>query len=429
MPEVENKKKTGIIAAIGQAIYDVRIQIEYRIIIPIIEGFVRIWYHLDPRVYSERLRIKEVTEGNVEKKSDRYVIFVLYARASLPSFTINMIEAIDRTDLNLIIVVNSETDAITKARLTDVCHLYIERSNLGRDFGAHRDAFSILQRRVAKIDRLILLNDSLFFFRRGLSDFLSQLNGNQDFIGVTEVFQFHYHVQSYALSFGSRVVNNRRFRKFWKKYRPISSRRWSIHRGEVTLTRRLIKAGFRPYILFQAAELRLRLGALPIREILEATHLLPTFFRAKLYQEVCTILAGSEDEEALSAIEVISEGIKSVNAMGPDDVEHGALGTISGQAKAMERWSYEILASKIVSIISQTNQMHVGGFFFMKYMGLPVIKRDIFYRDVYTLEDVYRILTEFGEPLRDEALADLRRSGTAMYLNPFMKMLFRHGSI
>jgi len=424
------KEKAGTAEAIGGFLSELGTQIEIRVIIPIVEGIMRLWFHLDPRVYSEALRVRGVVEGGLARRSDRFVIFVLYAKTTLPKFTTNLIEVLSRSNLNLIIVANAELDSLTRARLLDHCHLLVERRNLGRDFGAYRDAIAVLLRRVQKIDRLILLNDSLFYFSRGLEEFITRLNGTQDFIGVTEVFEFHYHVQSFAVSFGSRVVNHPRFRKFWRKYRPISTRRWSIHKGEITLTRRLIKLGFRPSILFQAAELRPRLVELTVRGILETIHLLPTFFRAKLYEEVNAILGGGENPDAVAAIETISEGVRP---MEPDGVNKDAppnmLVSIGGQAEAMESWSFEILASRMVALIAQRNQIHVGGFLFMKYLGLPIIKRDIFFRDVYTLEDVHRILTEFREPLRDEAMADLRRSGTAAHLNPFLQLLYRHGSI
>jgi hypothetical protein len=59
-----------------------------------------------------------------------------------------------------------------------------------------------------------------------------------------------------------------------------------------------------------------------------------------------------------------------------------------------------------------SDQAHVGGFLFMKYLGLPIIKRDIFFREVYTLEEIYWVSSEFNGPLRDEIMADLRRGGT-----------------
>jgi len=420
---------SGIMEGLGRFLHDLRMMIEYHTIIPLIEGLVRVVLHFDPRVYSEGLRVRGVIEGNVPKKSNRFAILVLYSKTDLPGFTLNLIKAIGRSNLNLIIVSNAELEPLLKARLLDNSILLIERVNLGRDFGAYRDALSVLLRQFKTVERLLLLNDSLFYFERGLDQFIARLNGNQDFIGVTEVHEFRYHVQSFALSFGPRVINHKKFRKFWRRFRPINTRRWSIHKGEVGLTRLLTKAGFRPHILFEAAQLRPRLGALPMREIVESLHLLPTFFRSNMYQEINTILGEEDYPESIAAIEAISQGIRSTGNSESNEVEFNALLNISKKAKAMERWSFDLIASKIVATIAERNQIHVGGFLFMKYLGLPAFKRDIFYRNVYTLEDVHQILSEFGEPLIGEVLADLRRNGSAAHLNVFLKLLFRHGSI
>ena len=408
---------------------DFRWGVEFVTIIPLVEGFVRLWFHLDPRVYSERLRIRSVTEGDVEKKSNRYVVLALYEKVALPTFTMNLINAIDRSALNLIVVSNSALSSLLKAQLLEKCHMLIERSNLGRDFGAYRDGICILLHRFKNIERLVLLNNSLFYFNRGLDDLVARLNGEAEFIGVTEVFQFHYHVQSYALSFGAQMMRNNSFLRFWKRYKPISSRRWSIHKGEVRLTRKLTKAGFRPHILYQAAELASRLAMRPIRELLELVRLLPTDVRLELYEEFRKILGTEENPEPISTIETISQGVRDFKTGHNVDVDKNSMQFISDHAATMERWGFEIFTNRIISAIAARNQIHAGGFFFVKYLGLPIIKRDIFYREVYPLEDIHRILSEFGEPLRDEVMADLRRGGTGANLKGLWRMLHNHGSI
>src|SRR5262249_10190819 len=155
----------------------------------------------------------------------------------------------ERSPLNLVVVSNAELDSYLRAQLLEKCYLLIERANLGRDFGAYKDAINIVLRRARNVDRLGLLDDSLFYFLKGLNKLVSDLDGPQEFIGVTEVFEDHYHVQSFMLSLGPSVIRSRQFRKFWQRYRPISTRRWSIHKGEVRLTRRLTKAGFSPHVL------------------------------------------------------------------------------------------------------------------------------------------------------------------------------------
>lgn len=414
---------------VGETLEGFRRWLEARTVIPLIESMVRGWYHLDPRVYSERARLRAVTQGNRDSKGNRYAVFVLYARSPLPAFTRNLIDAIDRSSLNLVIVSNARLDPYLKAQLLDRCYLLIERANLGRDFGGYRDGIGVLLRHTGDIDRLVLINDSLFFFDRGLDPFVARLNGDHEFIGVTEVLEFHYHVQSYALSFGRVVVNSPEFRRFWRHYRPISSRRWSIHNGEVKLTRRLTKAGFRPHILYQAAELVPHLQTRSVRELLESVCLLPTGFRKKLYAEFDGILGGEGNPESIAAIEAIAHGVKTFGNRRAGGSDDNALQAIIVRAESMERWSFEIFVNRIVAAVAAQNQMHAGGFLFAKYLGLPIVKRDIFYRQAYTLEDIHRIAGEIARPLRDEMMADLRRAGTSANYRGLRKLLHYHGSI
>lgn len=400
---------------------------ESKTIILTSEGLARLWYHLDPRLYSMRLRIKRVTEGQLDRKSNKYAVFVLYSKTQLPTFTANLIDAIGRSSFNLVIVSNADLSPLLRAWLQEKSYVVIERANLGRDFGAYKDGLGYVMSQEKDVERVLLVNDSLFFFSKGLDSLIAGLDGPQDFIGVTEVMEFHYHVQSYMLSLGRNVIHNTQFVKFWKQYRPVSTRRWSIHNGEVKFTRTLTKAGFRPHVLFQAAELGLHLRRRSIRDVVEAVRLLPEAFRQVLYRQFDEVIGEGTQVESVSVLEAISQGVVSFPA--PNRSDGGRLGAISNQALTMERWNFEILTSKIVALIAERNQVHVGGFLFMKFLGLPVIKRDIFFRQVYALEEVYRILTELQEPLRDEVLADLRRGGTAEHIKGFRKILFRHGSI
>lgn len=413
--------------AIGQHISAFGYWIESKTLIPVVEGLARLWFHLDPRLYSRRLRMRRFTEGQVDRKSKKYVVFALYAKTTLPTFTTNLIDAVGRSPFNLIIVSNAKLDPLLRAQLQEKCYVLIERSNLGRDFGAYKDGVEYVFEHESDPERIVIVNDSIFFFARGLDKLLADLDGPHDFIGATEVLEIHYHVQSFMMSFGCQVLNNARFRKFWKKYRPVSTRRWSIHKGEVGLTRMLTKIGFRPHILFQAPQLMLHLGRRTVRDVLEAVYLFPGYFRDLLYKQFDEIVGEGGRTESIATLETISQGVRTLPMARTGDA--GKLGHISGQAIMMEKWNFEILSNLIVSMIANRNQIHVGGFLFMKYLGLPIVKRDIFYREVYALEEVYRILTELNEPLRDEVMSDLRRGGTAMHLKGFRRRLYRHGSI
>ena len=160
--------------------------------------------------------------------------------------------------------------------------------------------------------------------------------------------------------------------------------------------------------------------------MLESVRLLPSYCRRQLYREFNRVIGG--ESSSLAEFEAISQGVRSVASGGVQN-QSATLAALNKQLDTMDRWSFDIFANKLIATIAQRNQVHVGGFLFIKYLGLPVIKRDIFFREVYTLEEIYRILGDFDEPLRDEIMSDLRRGGTAMHLNPLMRILYHHGSI
>lgn len=414
--------------SVGRFFYQLWRFVELILIILPIELVMRIWYALNPRIYFESMRIKGVIEGTVEKKDDTFFIFSLYSKNQLPKFTENGLDAIARSSHNLIVVTNCELAPHVKAKVLDKCHKLVERRNIGRDFGAYKDGVSFVMKNFPDVQRIVLMNDSVFFMERALNKLIADLNAPHDFIGLTEVHQFHYHVQSFLLSFGREVIVSRAFWKFWKRYLPIATRRWSIHRGELQLTRKMTKAGFRPHILYQAAHLFPHLERRTTRDVLADARLLPSDVRKNLIADLLPVLGYEYSSTAFSAVEAISYGVRRFQT-GPARLANTEINSISARAAGMEQVSLGILSNQIVSSISRNNQMHHGGFLFIKYLGMPLLKRDIFYRELYTLEDVHQFLSAIGEPLRDEILGDLRRSGSGAHLRGLIRLLYRHGSL
>lgn len=409
----------------------------FTIIYPI-EMVMRLWYHLDPRVYSERLRIRQVSAGRSRKKGDRFVLFVLYTRHTIPAFTRTVLDAIERSPLNLVISTNAKITPELRDELLGKCQLLVERADLGRDFGGYKDGIKILEQHFGTPERLILLNDSLFFFEKGLDAFLRELDGSEELIAMTEVFEHHYHLGSFAISFGPPVLKSKAFRRYWHRYRPITTRRWSIHRGEVGLTKMLMKGGFRPKVLYHGAQLIPYLNHQEARDFLEAVRLLPTSFRQRLFSEFEDIHA-TQTDHSLVAIGTLAKSIRRIEAT--DKPMFSDLKTANvkemleiNHLTAMthldrETWVLRTLGNRIVSTIMRYNQMHVGGFLFMKYLGMPAVKRDIYFREVFRLDEVEDILEEIGEPLKAAVAADLRQKGCQSYLFGLPRLLAKHGSI
>lgn len=392
------------------------------------EAGMRLWYHLDPRVWREGWRIKTVTEGRAEQKGGTFILLVLFARHHLPAFTRTLLDAIDRAGINLVVISNTEFSPVLRGELLQRARLMIERENLGRDFGAYKDGLSILQARFPGIERLILMNDSVFYFEKGLDAMLRDLCGPADLIGTTETFEFHYHIQSFILSFSRALLEHPRFRQFWKSYRPISTRRWSIHKGEVGFTRRMMKAGIRPHILYHAPALGSHLRTHSAREILAALRYLPSFWRCILQTEFDMLAR----RQMISSRANVTFAGRTLQYVGNDegnaapDIVAAVRETVTAGAD-YQRWQLDGFVDRIVALIAKHNQCHTGGLLFKRFLGMPFAKRDLFLREVYTLPEIYDLMSE--EPMRDEIMADLRQRGSGAELKGLRRILHSYGAI
>jgi hypothetical protein len=349
----------------------------------LLEALQRWFLRLDPRLYSEAFRIQEVTEGLARYDSGKFAVFVLYANAPVPSFTMSFIAALNRRSFNVVIVANAALDETSKERLLRHCCLYIQRVNLGRDFGGYRDGVNLVLQRFPRIEKLIVANDSVYYLEAGLDRLVAELDGADDFVGISEVFEHHYHVASFLIAFGPSVLGDAAFREFWSSYRPISTRMWAILEGEGALTKRLIDAGHRPRILYKAEDLAPKLSAIGARELPGTVNLLSAPVREELLEKA----------------------------------------NLSGHCEDAARHAF---VQAMIDAIKERNQMHAAGFLFMKFLDLPLLKRDLVFRELFSAQEAADILSDLGVA-RPEIVEDLAGRPAPARVDVLRRMQFRHG--
>lgn len=66
-----------------------------------------------------------------------------------------------------------------------------------------------------------------------------------DFWGITDSHEFSPHLQSYFMVFKKSVVNSDAFRKFWAGFANYTHKGVLIQKGELGLSKTLLRAGFR----------------------------------------------------------------------------------------------------------------------------------------------------------------------------------------
>jgi hypothetical protein len=334
--------------------------------------------------------VRGLTEGGGIKPSRKFFIFVLYCDGNIPGFTRTLIDAIARSEFNLIAVSNGTVTSEARVELLGKSCLFIERNNVGRDFGGYKDGINILLRRFAEIDRLVIANDSVFYLPRGLDQLITSLDAvDEDFIGVSETYKNFYHVASFMLSFGKRVVSSAAFLEFWREYKPLGSRQWAIFEGEGKLVQRLMRAGFEPRVLYRVEDVARQLNSA------EGYKFLPAEIRMRLSD--------------------------------PETKQNGLLWRSVKSCQDSSVCDCKSLGERAADEIMKHNQMHAVGLLFYKFKNLPLIKRDIVFREIYSLAEVASFLDGVENSLRDEIIADLSRRGGPERLGYFRRLMHRHG--
>jgi hypothetical protein len=361
------------------------------IFVLVLEGFYRLFNRLDPRVYFESLRIISIHDGSNTKTSSKFFVLVIFCPDALPAFTRTIIDAVAKSHFNLVIVSNAELSPELAHELRGTSSLVIGRKNVGRDFGAYKDGIQIVLRRY-HVERLVIANDSVFYLNDGLDQLLASLDSAHDLIGVSEVYEHHYHVAAFLMSFSRRVLESKAFRAFWRHYRPLGSRRWAIFQGEGALSAMLLGAGFRPHILYRAVHLRSYL-----KDDESVLRLLPLQLRAWL--------AGVGEPRSTTLQHKLTMALK----------------WLSGVSRARLRG-----VDLVIDEVMHRNQMHAAGFLFRKFMALPLLKRDLYYRDVHALDDIAAILADQPPALREAIMEDLRVRGNSAGLGSVGRLLHRH---
>lgn len=422
----------------------------FYIILPF-ETYGRVRDLINPRLYSRDRRILTKSNGEIAHDTNMFAIFVIFTQSEIPVYTKTAIDELNALGVNIIFVSNGKLPSGAAEELKRNGCMLIERVNLGRDFGAYKDGLSILRETFDQVDRVIFMNDSIYYFPDGLSNVFKKLISDHQFVGLTEVFEHHYHVQSYLLSVGKEVLENKKFNEYWENYLPISTRRWSIHKGEVGLTRVITrKAGFSPYIICNAGMLRSHLEEIKIAEMPDVIELLPSLFKKDAMTRYRALLDRRTRDFAVSRVLSAIGGADAVRGLSENPAIVIAEGKVQGapesQSVLAEEVQKEVARVKgvlshldtiddedfvdfLIDFIATRNQTHWGGALFVKFLNIPILKRDVVYRESYGFEEFTEVIDLLELPFKEEVSSDLRRKGLSKYYTGYKYILYKSGTI
>jgi lipopolysaccharide biosynthesis protein len=238
---------------------------------------------------------QKVVDGKMTR-GPNVALYLLFQPNGLLASTISTCNHLVEKGFSVFIVSNAPLSDQDRTALTALSFGVMERENFGYDFGGYRDGILHLLEDIAETEKFLVLNDSVWFPTLPNEDFLEHvLSAEADVYGaVLSQRKQHVnirHLQSYAFSFGRRILHSKDFEDFWTRLPLSNNREWTIRRSEMGLTNYFRSRGYSVgarWDFDRVAEVLPTLTELELKDILE--------FESKLdlqrLQRITTLLEG-----------------------------------------------------------------------------------------------------------------------------------------
>jgi lipopolysaccharide biosynthesis protein len=221
-------------------------------------------------------RTLRVTAGG-HPVAPKIAVLVLWQPNGVPASVLMTCQHLSAAGYAPMVVSNAALSDPDRARLAPLVWQMAERDNLGHDFGAYRDGILLLRHQGVAPQRLVLLNDSIWFPLAADDTLLPTLEGAAGADGFSGAAWMERpgkarsaHFQSYLVMFGPRALQSPAFLGFWSGY-LVSSRRDSVlRRGEKGLSQAMAAAGLAAPSHRSAAGLARHAQTLPDAELTKA---------------------------------------------------------------------------------------------------------------------------------------------------------------
>jgi|SRR5579864_1717483 len=186
--------------------------------------------------------IEEYPAGRSLAGAKRVAIFVHFDRQGrIHDFVRHYLSSLRELGFEIVFVSNSP-----KLRERDVsqikaqCAKILLRKNVGYDFGAYKDALLELGD-LSTRNEVLLVNDSVYGPLSNLGTLLSRCDSQAGVWGMTDSWEFKYHLQSYFLLMKKEALSNPSLVQFWRNVRYVSSKYWIIRKYEIGLTQTMLR--------------------------------------------------------------------------------------------------------------------------------------------------------------------------------------------
>lgn len=353
---------------------------------------------------------------NVPAKEAPILVMALWERDSLrPDISRFLKTAVDQG--YFVVAVN--TAKLKQDEIPRDFGAYAEIPNYGRDFASYKFGFQLLRSKNigASTKRVVMANDSIFYSRHGLRELL-HLVASTDIkvLGATENFEIQRHLGSFFISFTGTILQNPKFTRFWRRYRLSDIRPKVIRRGELRLSKLLVRlvgeSQFRAIwdisrmAKFSGTKNLDELSILFSQSMQGNTHWKKSHLVALIEAWRNRYQTNLLRTNSATSIRVSSKDLQLVTSLSPA----GVLRLLEEKFPYLDKG--ELLSSvknvtieSLMSTAASGSQIHNSAIVF-RTLGMPLVKLDLLYRGAANFADVIRLT---GQNFDDNEATELRQ--------------------
>lgn len=219
---------------------------------------------------------------------NKVAIFLIFPRNGLLQSQKTGLQYLTNNGYAPFVVSNLPLSPDDERDILSLCWRYMQRPNVGYDFGGYRDAFLSLGDEAETLERLVFINDSSWFPLPQSRNWLQEAETlGVDYAAAAASFAIprvpmdafraikwdydpslrNFHYASYALSVGPALLRDRKFHRYWQRYALTADKNKVVRRGEIGLTRFVLKHGFSHGATYDLRDLPEALAACSDKEI------------------------------------------------------------------------------------------------------------------------------------------------------------------
>jgi Rhamnan synthesis protein F len=219
----------------------------------IMAGLGVFWEPIVQRRYDRnRASILKVTAGDKPLQA-KVAVYLIFQPQGIPASLLQTCRMIEAAGYAPLVVSNATLTVDALASLRQVAWRIIQRPNYGYDFGGYREGILHLQDQGITPDRLLVMNDSIWFPLGPEDTLLPRLEASGlDVAGSIVHRSFKKTllrrratrvIESYLFLFSRRAVESDTFQRFWRGYWMSSNKFSAVRRGERRVAEAMMAGG------------------------------------------------------------------------------------------------------------------------------------------------------------------------------------------